>query len=88
MVSDEGSFLSSVSAVIMSIASSLLLVPFITFFLLRDFESLRNKSLNVLPNKYFELGWLMYFKVAKQTQGYVRAVFFGSVGLIARLSWG
>ncbi len=74
MVSDEGSFLSSVSAVIMSIASSLLLVPFITFFLLRDFESLRNKSLNAVSNKYFELGWLMYFKVAKQTQGYVRAV--------------
>ncbi len=74
VVSDEGTFLSSISALIMSIASSLLLVPFITFFLLRDFESLRNKSLNLLPNKYFELGWLMYFKVARQTQGYVRAV--------------
>ncbi len=74
LVKENGSFLSSISSVVMSISSYLLLVPFITFFLLRDFESLRNKSLNSLPNKYFELGWLMYFKVAKQTQGYVRAV--------------
>jgi len=49
-------------------------VPFITFFLLRDFESLRNRLLNALPNRYFELGWLIFFKVADQTEGYVRAV--------------
>lgn len=70
----EQSFLASVSQLALSISSSLLLVPFITFFLLRDFSSLRNKLLNALPNKYFELGWLMYFKVANQTEGYVRAV--------------
>jgi len=72
--SDEGGLLNSVSNVIVNISSSLLLVPFITFFLLRDFESLRNKLLNALPNKHYELGWLIYFKVANQTQGYVRAV--------------
>ena len=70
----DKSFLASVSQLVLSISSSLLLVPFITFFLLRDFESLRNKLLNALPNKYFELGWLIYFKVANQTEGYVRAV--------------
>ncbi|MEH6345244.1 MAG: AI-2E family transporter [Bermanella sp.] len=72
--SGEGGLLSSLSNVIMSVSSSLLLVPFITFFLLRDFESLRNKMLDALPNKHYELGWLIYFKVANQTQGYVRAV--------------
>ena len=70
----DRSLLQSVSNMVLSISTSLLLVPFITFFLLRDFESLRNRLLNALPNRYFELGWLIYFKVADQTEGYVRAV--------------
>ncbi len=74
LASEDGTFLGSISSLVLSISSALILVPFITFFLLRDYESLRNKSLHALPNQYFELGWLMYFKVAKQTQGYVRAV--------------
>lgn len=73
--SGDSSLLQSVSNMVLSISTSLLLVPFITFFLLRDFESLRNRLLNALPNRYFELGWLIYFKVADQTEGYVRAVF-------------
>lgn len=72
--SEDQGMLASASNVILNISSSLLLVPFITFFLLRDFSSLRNRLLNGLPNRYFELGWLIYFKVANQTEGYVRAV--------------
>jgi predicted PurR-regulated permease PerM len=72
--SGDDTLLTSLSNMILSISTSLLLVPFITFFLLRDFESLRNRLLNALPNRYFELGWLIYFKVANQTEGYVRAV--------------
>ena len=72
--SGDESLLTSVSNMLVGISTSLLLVPFITFFLLRDFYSLKNRLLNTLPNKYFELGWLIYFKVADQTEGYVRAV--------------
>lgn len=71
---NENSIIGSVSQFILGFSTLLILVPFITFFLLRDFESLRNRLLNTLPNRYFELGWLMYFKVANQTEGYVRAV--------------
>ena len=72
--SGDKTLLQSVSNMIVEISTSLLLVPFITFFLLRDFDSLRNRLLNALPNRYFELGWLIYFKVADQTEGYIRAV--------------
>ena len=72
--SGDKTLLQSISNMLVGISTSLLLVPFITFFLLRDFESLRNRLLNALPNRYFELGWLIFFKVADQTEGYVRAV--------------
>jgi predicted PurR-regulated permease PerM len=71
---ENGSLIGGVSQFVLSFSTLLILVPFITFFLLRDFESLRNRFLQALPNRYFELGWLMYFKVANQTEGYVRAV--------------
>lgn len=72
--SGDQTLLQSVSNMVVGVSTSLLLVPFITFFLLRDFDSLKNRLLNSLPNRYFELGWLIYFKVADQTEGYVRAV--------------
>jgi len=74
MSGENHSVLGSVSQFVVSFSTLLILVPFITFFLLRDFESLRNRLLQALPNQYFEVSWLIYFKVANQTEGYVRAV--------------
>ncbi len=82
---ENNSLLASLSGVVLSISSSLLLVPFITFFLLRDLESLRNRLLQMLPNKNFELGWIIYSKVANQIQGYVRAVLIQQ-GVLALVS--
>jgi len=56
------------------VAFSLLLIPLITFFLLRDFRSLRNEAMQRLPNRYFELGWLVYNGTANQLQSYVRGI--------------
>jgi len=56
------------------VAFSLLLVPLITFFLLRDFRTLRNEAMQLLPNRYFELGWLVYNSTANQLQSYVRGI--------------
>ncbi len=55
-------------------AFSLFLVPLITFFLLRDYRQLRNLTLNLLPNRYFELGWLIYNATASQMQNYLRGI--------------
>ncbi|MDX8405005.1 MAG: AI-2E family transporter [Mariprofundus sp.] len=70
--------LASVQATVSSyfddVAFSLFLVPLITFFLLRDFRMLRNKSLQMLPNRYFELGWMIYNAASSQLQGYLRGI--------------
>lgn len=62
------------SNLVMDISGTLLLVPFVVFFLLRDYKSSRNKLLALLPNAYFEMGWAIYYRVAKQLQGYIKGV--------------
>ena len=62
----------------MSFTSNSLLVPIFAFFLLRDFRSFRNTLLDTLPNSKFELGWLIYDKVAKQLQSYVSGLLLQS----------
>ncbi len=62
------------SAIILSIASYFLLVPLILFFLLKDYRSIRNMALGLLPNRYFELGWLVYYRVTTQLYRYFRGV--------------
>jgi len=62
------------SNILLDISGTLLLVPFIVFFLLRDYKSSRNRLLSLLPNEYFEMGWSIYYRVAKQLQGYIKGV--------------
>ncbi|WP_320823193.1 AI-2E family transporter [Reinekea sp.] len=79
----------SASNYFLSVTGSLLLVPFITFFLIRDYGSLRNRLMAILPNRFFELGWLIYFKVADQLQMYVRSVIIqqGILAIIASIGF-
>jgi predicted PurR-regulated permease PerM len=62
------------SNILLDISGTLLLVPFIVFFLLRDYKSSRNRLLSMLPNEYFEMGWSIYYRVARQLQGYIKGV--------------
>ncbi len=64
----------TVSSYFDDMAYSLVLVPLITFFLLRDFHSLRNQAMQMLPNRYFELGWLIYNATTSQLQRYLRGI--------------
>jgi len=65
---------STVSSYFDDVAFSLFLVPLITFFLLRDFRSLRNQAMQLLPNRYFELGWMIYNAAASQLHRYLRGI--------------
>jgi predicted PurR-regulated permease PerM len=58
---------------------ALLLVPIITFFLLRDYRRTRNSLISLLPNSSFEKGCLIYFQVTRQLQRYMRGVLIQSV---------
>jgi predicted PurR-regulated permease PerM len=73
------------SDIMIEIVVTAVLVPLFTFFLVRDFKTLRQTVLGTLPNRYFELGWLIYYRVAYQLQRYVRGILLQSllVGLIS-----
>ncbi|MDX8391007.1 MAG: AI-2E family transporter [Mariprofundaceae bacterium] len=64
----------SVGSYFSEVAFSLVLVPLVTFFLLKDFRMLRNTAMQVLPNRYFELGWMVYNVATSQLQNYVRGI--------------
>ena len=72
------SLLLGVSNQIISLVISILLIPFITYYLLKDYKSVRNSLLNWLPNSTFELGWLIYHRVSRQLQAYTRGVMIQS----------
>lgn len=59
---------------IMQLAMILVLVPLITFFLLRDYRKLRNHAFSLLSNERFETGWMTYHKITQQLQNYVKGV--------------
>ena len=66
------------SNVLISLTVLLILVPIITFFLVRDYRSFRNYMLDKLPNSNFEMGWLIYHRVAHQLQEYIRGIMIQS----------
>ncbi len=66
------------SNMLISLSILLMLVPIFTFFLIRDFRTFRNNLLDKLPNSSFEMGWLIYYRVAHQLQEYIRGILIQS----------
>lgn len=67
-----------------SIAAVLVIVPFITFFLLKDSVKLRRQLIHLVPNKFFEPAYWILKRVNLQLGRYVRAWIFDAtfVGVI------
>ncbi|OGU73172.1 MAG: hypothetical protein A2V93_09390 [Ignavibacteria bacterium RBG_16_34_14] len=61
---------------IFSIAAILVIVPFITFFLLKDSRNIVQGILHIMPNKYFEMSYYIVKKVSVQIGRFVRAWIF------------
>jgi len=70
------------SNLLIDMTTTIILVPLFTFFLIRDYKQLRNRALDLLPNKSFELGWLIYYRVAKKLEIYIRGIIMQS-GIMA-----
>ena len=73
------SSLATISGWLANLAFWLLLIPAITFFLLRDYRTLRNALIGALPNNIFERGLTIYHRVTSQLQRYVRCVLLQSL---------
>lgn len=64
-----------VSNLISSLVSTiaiLVVIPFMTYFLLRDNKELKKGLLNIIPNKYFEMSYYVIMKISIQLGRFVR----------------
>lgn len=50
----------------------LVLVPFIAFFIVKDGRKLRRKLSSMLPNRYFEMASMMFYRIDLQIGGFLR----------------
>jgi predicted PurR-regulated permease PerM len=57
---------------LVSIIAILVIIPFITFFLLKDNKKIYKGVLNIMPNKYFEMSYSVMRKASSQLGRFVR----------------
>jgi len=64
--------ISSIVYSLVSIIAILIIVPFITFFLLKDSKRIIRGVINIMPNKYFEVSYWVIRKISIQLGRFVR----------------
>lgn len=69
-----------------NIFSAVLVVPFATFFFLKDGSKIRRDMLKLVPNKYFETTLTLIDKIERRLSLYFRSVLLQSF-LVASTSW-
>jgi predicted PurR-regulated permease PerM len=69
-------FISPVLSSMVSLITLLVIIPFISFFLLKDSNHIIHSLINLLPNRYFEMSYWIIKKVTNQLGRYVRAWIF------------
>jgi len=81
--------ISIVLSSIVSVIAILVIVPFITFFLVKDSRSIMQGILQVMPNNYFEVSYYILKKVSIQIGRFVRAWIFDAsfVGICCGLGF-
>jgi len=57
---------------LVSAFSNIIIIPFITFFLLKDGPSMKKKLIEKVPNRYFEMVLNLMYKIEQQLGGYIR----------------
>jgi putative permease len=70
---------------IIPVAIALVLIPFMTFFLLKDGRRLKKSFIQVLPNRYFEMAVSLLHKIDCQLGSYIRGQMLVSlcIGILA-----
>lgn len=78
--------LSNLIGIFTNIFSAALIIPFATFFFLKDGTRLRRQSLRLVPNKYFETTLSLIDKIETRLGIYFRSVLLQSL-IVAFTSW-
>lgn len=68
--------LSIVLSSIVSVMALLVIVPFITFFILKDSRTITKSLLHIMPNKYFEMAYWIVKRISVQLGRFVRGWIF------------
>ncbi|MDZ7266042.1 MAG: AI-2E family transporter [candidate division KSB1 bacterium] len=71
-----------------STVGGLIIVPFLTFFILKDSRSLQNAIVQRIPNRYFEMSLSLFHKASQQLGRYIRGVLLDGaiVGLLVMIA--
>lgn len=72
---------------IFSLLTSLVIVPFITFFLIKDERKIKKGLISLVPNRYFEMSLILIYKIEQQLSRYIRGQLLDAmiVGLLSIL---
>jgi predicted PurR-regulated permease PerM len=78
----------SFAANLVSVVSTVVIIPFVTFFLLKDGREMKKLFISYIPNRYFEMSLNVLHKIDMQLGGYLRGQFIeafvvGSLAIIA-----
>lgn len=71
-VGGASSYLSSSLSNIITLLTFSLIVPFISFFILKDSHLMKRELLKFVPNRYFEMFVLLFHKIGTSLQLYIR----------------
>lgn len=80
--------ISTLLSSIVSVIAVLVIVPFITFFLLKDSKRILKGLLSLMPNNYFEMSYWILKKVSLQLGLFVRAWIFDATFVGTLLGFG
>ncbi len=64
---------------VISIITTLVIIPFVVFFLLKDGRSIIKSVVGIIPNRYFEITLNLLYKIDQQIGGYLRGQFFDAL---------
>ena len=65
----------------LSLVASIIIVPFITFFLLNDYYKMQKALIENVPNKYFEMALNVVHSLDRQISKYIRGVCIDSLAV-------
>jgi putative permease len=71
-----------------SVVTSIILIPFIVFFLIKDGRQFKKSFVSILPNRYFEFSLYLFHKLNIQMGNYLRGQILDAamVGILAILA--
>ncbi len=74
--------------IINKVLTSLIIIPFVVFFLLKDGRKIRKILIEYVPNKYFETFLILFHSVNQQISSYIRGQLIDNfiVGVLATVS--